>query len=286
MAVQRAALDQVDATDFAKRSGQSRAQVRTAVSEEVKSDLAAAVQWIVDADAIVLIDDGAEVVESSQSVVELGDDAVTDEAIPDFAALFAVRRCGKDDCDSCSGFQMTPRTALALWTVGQIIADQAYDDVVEYGDDPVTDGGGWSAFADYPRITWRQDAVWRRQAARAFDDLVEDLEAGRLPRPTCPGEEMALHIMLQTAEAAMEDGWGPVLDRLPEHDDDCDWDMLVDVLLQDEDILHLFDESLDGIEDPRSEDNRTTGMGDYRPGSWFQPFQNVTARDGRRPFRR
>lgn len=59
--------------------------------------------------------------------------------------------------------------------------------------------------------------------------------------------------------------------------------MLADVLLQDEDILHLFDERLDGIEDPCSEDNRMAGTGDYRPESWFRPFQNVTPRDGRRP---
>jgi len=39
----------------------------------------------------------------------------------------------------------------------------------------------------------RQDAVWRRQAARACDDLTDDIAAGRWPRPTCPGEEMALH---------------------------------------------------------------------------------------------
>jgi hypothetical protein len=56
-----------------------------------------------------------------------------------------------------------------------------YDDVAEHGDDPVTDDGTWATLSDYPRITWRQDAVWRRQAARALDDLTADLEAGRAP---------------------------------------------------------------------------------------------------------
>jgi hypothetical protein len=73
---------------------------------------------------------------------------------------------------------------------------------------------------------------------------------------------------------------------LPGHDDDFDWDLAVDVLLQDEDILHLFDEQLDGIEDPESEENKRFRIGDYRPAAWFRPFQNATPRDGRRPFRR
>lgn len=256
------------------------------MGEELRGDVAAALGWVVEADAMVMTGDGVQVIESSDTIVELDRDGAADDAEPDFAQLFAVCRCGDDDCDACSGFQVTPRTAAVLWTVGQIVADHAYDDVLEHGDDTVTDDGGWSAFADYPRITWRQDAVWRRQAARAFDDLVEDLEAGRAPLPTCPGEEMALHLMLRTAEAAVTDGWGPTLDRLPEHSDDCDWEMAADVLLQDDDILSLFDERLDGIEDPRSEDNRMAGMGDYRPEAWFRPFQNMNPRDGRRAFRR
>ncbi len=286
VALQRAALEQIETTHFAPEPGRSLARVRAAVGEEVRGDVAAALGWAVDADAIVVTGDGVQVMESSQTIVELDGDAGTGDVQPDFARLFSVCRCGDDDCDSCSGSQVTPRTAAVLWTVGQIVADHAYDDIEEHGDDPVTDSGEWSTFADYPRITWRQDAVWRRQAARAFDDLVEDLEAGQAPLPTCPGEEMALHLMLRTAEAAVADGWGPMLDRLPEHDDDCDWDMAVDVLLQDDDILKLFDERLDGIEDPQNEDNRMAGIGDYRPEAWFRPFQNATPRDGRRAFRR
>ncbi len=63
--------------------------------------------------------------------------------------------------------------------------DQAYDDVLEHGDEPVDDTGDWAVFNEFPRITWRQNAVWRRQAARSFDDLSDDLAADSWPQPAC-----------------------------------------------------------------------------------------------------
>lgn len=94
--------------------------------------------------------------------------------------------------------------------------------------------------------------------------------------------------MLRSAQGAVADGWGVPPEKLvllPEHGDDFDRDLAVDVLLQDEDILQLFDEQLDGIEDPETEENQRFPIGDYRPEAWFKPFQNATPRDGRRPFR-
>ncbi|MEW2378002.1 hypothetical protein AB0883_18110 [Micromonospora sp. NPDC047812] len=111
--------------------------------------------------------------------------------------------------------------------------------------------------------------------AGAFDDLTEDLEAGREPRPTCAGEEMASHLIVQTAQAALVDEWGPsgdLLARLPNHADDYDWEMATEVPIEDEDTLHLFDVHVDGIEDPEAEHNRTfyrhvrgCGCGPMRP---------------------
>ncbi|MFF5074229.1 hypothetical protein ACFY2R_24255 [Micromonospora olivasterospora] len=288
-ALERAVLDDVDASEFSVEPGQSLADVRAEVRRDIQGDLAAAVEWIADPAGIILDRPGVQVAVSTQTAVEVDKSGFELDTKPDFAKLFPLCHCGRDSCDACSGFQLTPRTAAVLWTVAQILADHGYDDVQLHGDEPITDGGEWRVFGDYPRITWRQDAVWRRQAARAFDDLAEDLEAGREPQPTCPGEEMAFHLMLQAAQAALADGWGPsgdLLARLPEHADDYDWDMVSEVLLQDDDILHLFDVHLDGIEDPETEQNRYMGIGDYRPDAWFRPFLNVTPRDGRRAFRR
>lgn len=287
-ALERAALDDVDATEFYVEPGESVADVRALARQDVQGDASSALGWIVHADGIIPDGTpGVRIVASSQSVVEVAN-ALVDQ-VPDFAQLFPLCHCGKDDCDVCSGFQVTPRTAAVMWALAQILADHAYDDVQGHGDEPISDEEEWSIFADYPRITWWRDAVWRRQAARAFDDLTGDLEAGRWPRPRCPGEEMAFHLMLRNARSAQEDGWGmsdEELEELPEHQDDYDWDIAYEVLLQDDDILNLFDVRLDGVEDPEMEFNRYTGMGDYRPEAWFRPFANAMPRDGRRGFRR
>jgi hypothetical protein len=288
--LRRVALDRVAEAGFVADGDRSADQVRAVERDAVHADVAAALDWVVDADAIVEDAAGAEVVGSTVSVHEEGAAGAGADEMPDFAALFPLCYCGADECEDCSGFQMTPRSAAILWAVAQLHADFAYNDVQHYGDAPVSEkDDGWTAFADYPRITWGQDAVWRRQAARAFDDLAADLAAGRLPLATCPAEEMAMHLMLRSAGGAAADGWGvspEKLNLLPEHDDDFDWDLAVDVLLQDEDILQLFNEQLDGIEDPESEENKRFRIGDYRPEAWFRPFQNATPRDGRRPFRR
>src|SRR5207253_219582 len=130
----------------------------------------------------------------------------------------------------------------------------------------------------YPRITWRQNAVWRRQAARSFDDLTADLAAGDWPQPRCPGEEMALHLMLRCAEAELTDDEESEVAstwmRIAEHPEDFRWRRLEDELFQDIDILHLFDAELDGIEDPDAETNMEIRMGDYRPSAWFETFLN------------
>jgi len=62
--------------------------------------------------------------------------------------------------------------------------------------------------------------------------------------------------------------------------------MFLEVLVQDTDILNLFDADIDGIEDPTSEQNQFICMGDYRPAAWFTRFNNMDGRDSRRPFRR
>ncbi|MCG8917737.1 hypothetical protein L6E12_18315 [Actinokineospora sp. PR83] len=174
-----------------------------------------------------------------------------------------------------------PRTADALHTALIYQADLAYDDVLEHGDDPVDDDF-WNLFDEYPRITHRQDAIWRRQAARAFDDLAQD----HWPHPHCPAEEMALHLALRWAESALTDGIiTPYQSTTEPHPDDHHWDMLLETLVQDTDILNLFHVDIDGIEDPTSEQNQYLGMGDYRPAAWFTAFNNTDGRDPRRPRR-
>jgi hypothetical protein len=285
-ALEQNVLGEIDATEFHVDDGLTVDEVRATVRQEVSGDPVAAVDWLVDPGGVLPVLPSVQFIEATHEVLEVDEHGFSRSSEPDFAALFPLCRCGAEACGTCSGFQMTPRSAVVLWTVAQFLADSAYDDVDQHGDEPVLDEGDWSVFQQYPPVTWRQDAVWRRQAARAYDDLTADLEAGKWPLPTCPGEEMALHLILQDAMA--DDDWTggiqETLARLPEHAGDFDWNY--DVLFQDTDILGLFEAELDGIEDPDAETNQGIGMGDYRPQAWFKAFANMTPRDGRRPFRR
>ena len=214
--------------------------------------------------------------------------------MPDFAGLFPVCRCRRRSCEACSTWQVTPQMAAALWSAAQILADCAYDDAELHGDNPVDDTDWrWSVLDEYPPVTYRQDRTWRRQAARAYDDLSDDLESGMWPRPRCPAEEMALHLMLQRLEDWEGDGpdafgvdWEelatlPTYRRL-----DRDWNAASTFLFQDHDILALYELASDGIEDPDSPENQATGIGDYRPAAWFDWFSNRIPRDRARGFRR
>jgi hypothetical protein len=51
-------------------------------------------------------------------------------------------------------------------------------------------------------------------------------------------------------------------------------------------LLMLFDESLDGFEDPSTDINKHFRVGDLRPEAWFKFFNNVEPRDPNRGFRR
>lgn len=285
-AVERAAMAGIEQTAF---SGDERpvAEIVAEEQEAVRGDLVEAISWLAQPmDMVAPEVPGVEAVGAEHRAEEIGEG---EGEAPDFAELFPICTCGQDACERCGGFQLTPRTAASLCAAGQLAADEAYEDVVQRGDEPVDTDGEWLVFDEYPRITWRQDAVWRRQAARSFDDLVGDIEAGEWPRPHCPGEEMALHLMLRYAEAAVDGGWASAdgsLEHLPAHSDDFGWTLVTDVLFQDTDIRWIFDPEHDGAEDPDNDLNRDLAIGDYRPHAWFAAFDNMAPRDGRRPFRR
>jgi hypothetical protein len=85
--------------------------------------------------------------------------------------------------------------------------------------------------------------------------------------PTCPAEELALHLIVQDAPSAAGHGWTGLdeaaFDSLPEHPDDLEWDAMPGVLFQDTDILHLFEPGLNGIDDPHDALDAHLAIGDY-----------------------
>ncbi len=199
-----------------------------------------------------------------------------DVARPDFAALFA-------------GGDLTPRTADILHTALCTAADEAYDDVEDHGNAPVErPGDDWTYFDRLPRTTWTQDAEWRRQVARACDDLADDLEDGEPPLPRCHAEEAILHMALELAPvlAGIAEKGDDGHRALPRMEGDYNWEACLDRLFHDHDILWLYDPAFDGIDDPRSDLNRKFELGDMRPRTWFEPFDDAKPRDPDRGFRR
>ncbi|MFB8170325.1 hypothetical protein [Kitasatospora purpeofusca] len=231
---------------------------------------------------------------------ERSPDRGQEDELPDFAALFPAEapHCEDPECeDERCLWRLTPRTADLLHTALSILADEAFDDADELGDGrlvPDEHEGSWGVFPRLPKLTFATDLQWRRRFARAVDDLADDLEHGRWPRPTCTAEELALHLAIDDARDRADelgddsDGTGDgTHSALPTHRDDYDFDACTDMFFQDTDVLMLYSGArFDGIEDPDGDANRRLGVGDLRAQAWFEPSGNVKARDPHRGFRR
>jgi hypothetical protein len=99
------------------------------VRQEVSNDPVAAVDWLADPSGVLPVLSSVQFIEATHEVLEVDEHGFHRSPEPDFAVLFPLCHCGAEVCDTCSGFQMTPRSAVVLWTVIQIFADFAYDDV-------------------------------------------------------------------------------------------------------------------------------------------------------------
>src|SRR5262249_10609652 len=77
----------------------------------------------------------------------------------------------------------------------------------------------------------------------------------------CVGEELALHALIQSAEAILDDGGT-----------EEDFDSLREAAFEDEDYALLFDPRWDGIEE--SGHGRRLGMANLRYDDWFMPFRD------------
>lgn len=184
-----------------------------------------------------------------------------DEA--DFAALYElVYR---------HGARMTPRMAYWLCRTCVYLADTWRDN----RDDP-------APLLDFlpPLARPLAHGVWYDRFTDCFDDLATRIARGdgdREQLATCTGEEMALHLAIDLAEAHHGDGLlGPDLDRaatLPDHgDNDSDFDAMRDALFTDHDVLILFDSLMDGAEIPGGMLDRVERCANLHPRDWFKPF--------------
>lgn len=195
----------------------------------------------------------------------------------------------EDDWDDDREYGPSARTLRVLEAALDILSDMASMARREIGDRPVDLGDGYAfVFSELPVLTWRQDAQWRRQMVRCFDDLAEDIRAGKWPQPTCTGEEMAVHLAIEQASSMVVDSPELVasfVEGLPPHHDDWDWGLCLDVLLEDTDVLFLYEPWSQGIEDSDDHVNQFMGIANLEAEDWFKPFYGDSPRDPERGFR-
>jgi hypothetical protein len=195
-----------------------------------------------------------------------------------------------EECwDNDREYGPTARTLRVLEAALDIVADMANQSLKEIANRPVDlDGNVALVFSELPVLTWRQDAQWRRQMVRCFDDLADDIRAGEWPKPTCTGEEMAIHLAIGYASSMVVDDPQLVaefVEGLPPHRDDWNWGLCVDALLEDTDVLFLFEPWSQGIEDSDHHVNQLMGIANLEAEDWFKPFYQDRARDPDRGFR-
>ncbi|EHI41339.1 hypothetical protein OPAG_08158 [Rhodococcus opacus PD630] len=168
---------------------------------------------------------------------------------------------------------LTPRQARVVAVVATTLADAVYADADALAGRRIAGDQG-SVLASLPASSWAQDTGWRRQVARAFDDLAEDIAVGTDPEPSCIGEELALHLVLVAAADRYRKGdFDTVLGDLPEHPGDDDWAASAEILFGGHEVRAL------------SGSDPVRGGPDLDPADWFLPFEPGKTRNPDRGFR-
>jgi hypothetical protein len=164
---------------------------------------------------------------------------------------------------------LSPRMAELLWETALFLAEASNDE------DFLAD-----VREELPSVVQRlADNVWMARFSRCFEVLAARLALGyeNLSHlASCTAEEMALHLVIEAAEAGVSDGSVAMDQSLPpdaDHDQDFDW--VREILFRDHDVLLLFEDSLDGIEDADSAHSKEYGLANLHPDRWFLPFADA-----------
>lgn len=179
--------------------------------------------------------------------------ASDDPGLPDFEALYGDR-------------PMTARMAARLWYT----ADSTYGSYF--------DGAAEMWVEALPRIAQlHADEDFVKAFGERFGVIADRIASG-LPElthlTTCTADEVALHLIIDRAEEMVDDGeldqdWmGP----LPNRPNDGNFHGVKDYLFYDFDVLHLYEASADGAEDPTSAVFQAEGFVNLHPSDWFKTF--------------
>jgi hypothetical protein len=148
----------------------------------------------------------------------------------------------------------------ALSTAVHVLIDEILDDIVAlHRDEHFADTG----LATYLPATCghRYDLLFAKRFLACVYTVAWKLLSPDPQALACVGEELALHALIQGAEAILE-GKGI----------QADFDVLRETAFEDEDYALLFDPQWDGIEG--SERGRRLGMANLGYDDWFVPFRD------------
>ncbi|MFJ2218194.1 hypothetical protein ACIQVO_38345 [Streptomyces sp. NPDC101062] len=190
---------------------------------------------------------------------------------------------------------LEPFAAGLVMCAGRMLAVLGYRDASRYRDEPFgrgTPAAAATVLALLPAGCDALDATFRRNVARAFWDLSEDLAAGRAPVARCGAERWALMQMLDLATrvCAATDGelraWGV---RLPGENESVwqlhedAWQLVVDHAEYSIPEARPADERADRDEDTDEEEPVPEPEGGWdAPRFWFSLYGFVQPRDPQR----
>jgi DNA-binding CsgD family transcriptional regulator len=174
--------------------------------------------------------------------------------------LFVLRR-GPWDPSFFDGLDVDHREALATAIDG--IVDEYAQDLSALAR-PDARFADTAMAGDLPRkYLPRYDYLFAKRFFASAVTVAWKLRAPGREDLACVAEELALHAILERAEAAYE----------LQHDEAADFGWLWESCFQDQDYEFLFDPQDDGIED--SPYAATAGMTDLKFDAWFERFDNT-----------
>ncbi|WP_063807310.1 hypothetical protein [Streptomyces caeruleatus] len=197
------------------------------------------------------------------------------------------------------GEYLRPFDAGLLMAAGRMLAVSAYRDTAHYADRPF-DRGEKDAAATVlnllPETCDGQGHAFRRDVARAFWDLADDLAAGRAPLPRCQAETWALTVMLDAAPrmCAADDeeltalgvpvpsGTNESSYRAPYFEEEA-WDFVIEdakYTIPEAQSPAPAEETGDGVEEAGAVTEPEGGWD--APAYWFSPYGIARPRDAGR----
>ncbi len=160
-----------------------------------------------------------------------------------------------------TGEYLPPCKREAILTGASILLDQLTEDLAHL------DGGGDVAGTNMirflpPAFAPRYTARFARQVLACASAVADKLVQPGNRRLACVGEELALHALIDQAEAVLEAAG-----------EDAGLGDFREAATEDFDCLLLFEMRFDGFEDSPAADS--LGMTNLRFEDWFKPFRSL-----------